>query len=202
MSTHSQKIGLVILVAAIGIFAVATALASLSGNQDDNPGEQDQDKKLETSAEYLRSLREKEEELNEREQNILQREQQLIVQEKDLSDRITAFEKDKNEFEELKQTWREEQEAIQQAAESERIRTLAASFKSIKSATAANQLIALFNQNKTTALLIMNLIDNRTLGKLFSKITDPDKAAEIYEAYKNWNISVEDARDIVENTQN
>lgn len=200
----SKKSGIIILITAIAIFAGATTVASLPGAQDDSPAEtpQDpQDREITSSAEYLRSLRAKEAELNRREKDLLQREQQIMIQERELSTKIEALEKERQEFETYKQQWQDEQDVKIEAAEAERIRSLAASFKSIKSGTAAAQLMALFDENKTTALLILNHIDNRTLGKIFSKISDPEKAAEIYEAIKNWNISVDEARKIVETGQ-
>lgn len=200
---NKTRLGIIILATAIAIFAVATAVASLPALQQSNEESTpepaaEQDREIESSQDYIRSLKAKEAELNRREKELLKREQQIIIQEKDLAERISAFDVEKTEFEEMKKQWQEDQQVIQNAAESERIKDIAAGFKSVKSSTAANQLTALFETNPTTALLILNQLDSRTFGKLFDKIGNPQKAAEIIEALKNWNISVDEASKITD----
>jgi len=196
-------LGIIILATALATFLGTTVIASIAQQQDSSPQQKpaEQDEKIQSTAEFIRSLQARESELNRRDKELLQREQQIIVQEKDLAARINAFDRQVEEFEQLKQEWQENQDMIIKAAEAERIRSIAASFKNVKSGNAAAQLIALFEQNRTTALLILNQIDSRTFGKIFDKIGNPAKAAEIYEALKDWNISIDQARQIVETEQ-
>lgn len=198
--TRTKRLGILILLVTLAVFIGATALASLApqDNQQDSQSQEQDKKEIESSQDYIRSLKAKETELDKREKDILQREQQIIVQERDLAERIRTFDTERAAFEQLKKTWEEEETIKSQASESERIRSIAASFKNIKSATAAAQLTSLFDHNKTTALLILNQLDTRTFGKIFEKIPNPDKAAQIYEALKDWQISVDDAREIVQ----
>jgi len=198
-----KSLGIIILITALTTFLGTTVIASFAQQQDSTPQEkpEQKDEEIKSTAELVRSLQAKESELQRRQKELLQREQQIIVQEKDLADRINAFDQQVADFEQMKKQWQDDQNVISQAAESERIQNIAASFKNVKSGNAAAQLIALFEQNRTTALLILNQLDTRTFGKIFNKIENPAKAAQLYEALKDWNISVEQAREIVDTDQ-
>jgi flagellar motility protein MotE (MotC chaperone) len=147
--------------------------------------EQEQDTKGTVSEELASALRAKEAELDRREAAIAKKEQELNVWEKDLqrlrtqlNDERKALEKDKADF------TQQEQER-----KSQRVQQIAQTMKSIKADVAAKQLVELYNQNRSTALLVILNMDSRTAGKIFSKMVDAKTAARIMEDFNSWKVS-------------
>lgn len=130
----------------------------------------------------------KTDDLRQREEAVARREQELTVLERDLlrmrreiADERTALDAAKAEFE------RQEQERL-----SERITQIANTLKSTKANIAAAQLIALYERNRTTALFVLSQIDARSAGKIFSKVTNAELAAQILEDLKSWRVAQAD----------
>ena len=130
----------------------------------------------------------KTDDLRQREEAVARREQELAVLERDLLrmrreivEERTALDAAKAEFE------RQEQER-----NGERITQIANTLKSTKANIAAAQLIALYERNRTTALYVLSQIDARSAGKIFSKMTDAELAAQILEDLKAWRVAQTD----------
>jgi flagellar motility protein MotE (MotC chaperone) len=124
-------------------------------------------------------------ELAKREEAVARKEQELAVLERDLlrmrreiAEERTTLEADKAEF--------DRQETERKGA---RILQIANTLKATKADVAAAQLIALYQQNRTTALYILSQIDARSAGKIFSKMTDAKLAATILEDLEAWRVA-------------
>lgn len=145
--------------------------------------------------EYAEALRARAAELDRREKELLRREQELAFLEQDLIKRLNAVEADKKAFQAEKKTW--EDNTAKDAAErdSERVVKIANAFKAMKADVAADQLIALYRENRATSLYVLSRIDDKSIGKIFSKMPDPVIAARILEDLKMWR--VRDEADLV-----
>ena len=122
--------------------------------------------------------------LDERAEVIARREQELAVLERDLlrmrqeiADERATLEAEKAELA------RQEKER-----NSERITQIADTLKNTKSNIAANQLVALYQRNRPTALYVLSRIDSRSAGKIFSKIADAELAARILDDLEAWRV--------------
>jgi flagellar motility protein MotE (MotC chaperone) len=180
-------------VSAAGVFSLAGGALQ---EQEEKPGDQKKGIQQEPiSEEYARTLRQKGEELDKREKDLLRQEQELAFLEQDLMKKIAAFEAEKGEWEQNKTAYEAEVQRQEQERTSSRVIKIAGGFKNIKAAVAAAQLGALYRENKPTALYVISQLDDRTLGKIFSKMTDAELAARILEDFKAWR--VEQTPDII-----
>ena len=157
-----------------------------AGKARENGGRQQDAQPDMTSA-----LQRKAAQLKQREEAVARREQEMAVLERDLlrirqeiADERAELEKDKAEF--------ERQETERNSA---RITLIANTLKNTKAAVAAAQLIALYERNRTTALYILSRLDSRSAGKIFSKMTKADLAAQIIEDLKAWRVAQDTAVD-------
>jgi flagellar motility protein MotE (MotC chaperone) len=173
-------------VSAAGVFSLAGGALQ---EQEEKSGDQKKGTQQEPiSEEYARTLRQKSEELDKREKELLRREQELAFLEQDLMKKIAAFEAEKDEWEQNRTTYEAEVQRQEQERTSQRVVKIAGGFKNIKASVAAAQLSALYNENRPTALYVISQMDDRTLGKIFSKMTDAALAARILEDFKAWRV--------------
>lgn len=178
--------------------AYAFVLAAVPGSQDKKTAEkttpavkeQDQDK---ISKGYEVALRERALNLDKREKEIIRREQEVAFLEQDILKRMKEVDderakltRDKKKYEEDKEEFSKRVNRVQNSESEERIQQVVNIMKSVKAAVAAEQLVALYGENKNTALQVLSRMDSRSLGKIFSKLTDTRLAAKILEDLKEW----------------
>lgn len=164
--------------------------ADLSGSQDKKDTSKSNNDQV--TKEFAEALRAKAAELDKREKDLLRREQEVSFLEQDLIKRTKAFEQEKQDFDTKKKNYEEQVARQEQQRTSERIIKIAGGFKNIKAGTAAEQLSALYRENRATALYVISQFDQRTFGKIFSKMADAQLAARIIEDLKAWRVAEED----------
>ena len=184
-----------LLVIAVAATAFAFSIGTIPGGQDKKATEKketEQDK-TKISKGYEVALREKAAELEKREKDIVRREQEVAFLEQDILKRMKEIEderaklnRDKEKFEKDKKTFNTRVNRVQTSESEERIQQVVNVLKNVKAAVAANQIVALYGENKNTALQVLSRMDARTLGKIFSKLTDTRLAAKILEDLKEW----------------
>lgn len=178
-----------ILLIAVGGIALAIQ------PQDGTPPQEEKKKgeQEEISKNYADALRAKAAELEQRQKDIVRREQELSLLEQELIKKMRQFDQDKAAFEAEKNAWQQQRTSEEQQREGERVQKIAAGYKNVKANVAAAQLTALYAENKTTALIVINELDDRTFGKIFSKMADPVLAAQIVEDLKQWRTGAGDS---------
>ena len=156
------------------------------------PQEEKKSGEQEISKNYADALRAKAAELDKREKDIVRREQELSLLEQELIKKMRQFEQDKTVFDTERKAWQDQRDSEEAQRDSARVQKIAQGYKNVKANVAAAQLTALYAENRATALIVINELDERTFGKIFSKMTDPALAARIVEDLKQWR---EDAAD-------
>ena len=136
------------------------------------------------SEELAAALREKESELDRREADIARREQELAVWEKDLQRLRRELNDDRQALENEKAAFAQQEKE----RNGERVKQVAQTLKSTKANIAALQLQALYQKNRATALFVLSQLDSRSAGKIFSKMTDTQLAAQILEDFESWKV--------------
>ena len=137
------------------------------------------------SAEMAAALRAQAAELERREAEIEQREGELVVLERDLLRLRRQVGEELAELEGL----RAELESLEAERASERVRQIADTLKNVKAQIAAAQLVALYQQNRVTALYVISQLDARSSGKIFSRMTNAELAARILEDFNAWQVA-------------
>lgn len=176
----------------------AFTLGAIPGEQDKKTAEKKEAEKSsqpqkKISKGYEVALREKGAELDRREKEIIRREQEVAFLEQDILKRMKEVEderaklnRDKTKFDKDRKTFNTRVSRVQTSESEERIQQVVNVLKNVKAAIAANQIMALYAENKNTALQVLSRMDARTLGKIFSKLTNTKLAAKILEDLKEW----------------
>lgn len=180
----------ILLIAYFGFMLLSGSTGGLDLNmlglgiaqQDDD---QERTSENSVSEELAAALRAKEEELDKRETDIKKREQELSVWENDLRRMRNEIIRERDELDKDKAAFAQQEEE----RKSERVKQIAQTLKSTKAGVAAAQLQALYQKNRVTALYVISNLDSRSAGKIFTKMTRAEVAAQILEDFNNWNLS-------------
>jgi len=170
-----------LIVAYVGYVAItgSASILAIGTAQERQGGEQSQEVSYSQMAETLRAraqlLDERESELDRREQELAVLERDLLRMRRQISDEREELERDQEAFQQL-----------QEQMQSERVQHLAQTLQNTKATVAAAQLQALYNQNRSTALLVLTQLDARSAGKIFSKMANAELAASIMEDLREW----------------
>ena len=153
------------------------AVDFLAAGAAQEQGGQEQEKKQEGKALTAADLDERAEAIARREQELAVLERDLLRMRQEIAAERATLEAEKAEFA------RQEEER-----NGERITQIANTLKNTKSNIAANQLVALYERNRVTALYVLSRIDSRSAGKIFSKIPDAGLAARILDDLEAWRV--------------
>jgi flagellar motility protein MotE (MotC chaperone) len=97
-------------------------------------------------------------------------------------------EADRKAFQAEKKSYEDKVATDESERDSERVVKIANAFKAMKTDVAADQLVALYRENRATCLYVLARVDEKSIGKIFSKMPDPVVAARILDDLKAWRV--------------